>query len=154
MKNPIIMLVLGCVLAGCVSANDGGKTNVPDRSRSIPWQSVSAVAKDQPDQLRAVLSDSSFLVRMVWGRQYVHFATSGEAYFWDTRDRRIETGNWTILPARFGTDSVCWAKGGLPEPLAGKALVDHCRPAASFVGVADYLSRGDVFGLKAGRSPE
>lgn len=151
-----ISAVLLCVaLAGCgPTANGKATTNVPDQSRWIETRTVTAVAKDQPEALRGVLADSSFLVRMMWGREYVYFAPSGKAYFWDTRARVTETGTWTILPNRIGTDSVCWAKGGLPAEMAGKALVDNCRPAASFVGIADYLSRGDVFGLAAGGTPE
>lgn len=150
-----LTILCGIALSSC-GPTEGGRatTNVPDPSRAIQWREVSTVSKDQPEKLRALLTDSSFLVRMVWGREYVYFAPSGRAYFWDTRDRKIVTGSWSILPARIGTDFVCWAKGGLPDDLAGKALVDNCRSAASFVGIADYLSRGDVFGLAAGRAPE
>lgn len=154
-RTLLIPPLVATLLAGCMPTGDHkGSTNVPDPATGIDWREVSAVSKDQTEALRTLLSDSSFLVRMVWGRDYVHFAPGGQAWFWNTRDRRIETGTWDVLEARFGTDFVCWARGGLPDPMAGKALVDHCRPAAEFLGVADYLSRGDVFGLKAGHAPE
>lgn len=129
-------------------------THVPDAATLIDYRDIRAVSKDQTEALRAELANSSFLVRMVWGRQYVHFAPSGQALFWDTRDRKTTTGTWTVLPATLGTDLVCWAKGGLPSDMTGMAPVDNCIIAASFIGMADYLSRGDVFGLTTGKAPK
>ena len=130
------------------------ETNVPDQSTRIDWQQVAALGKDQTNELSAFMSNSSFLIHMMRGRDYVHFAKGDQAFFWDTRKAKLERGTWMVQPAKFGKDFVCWTVGPFPEPMSARERVDLCRSVGEFVGIADYLSRGDVFNLKSGRAPE
>lgn len=132
-------------LTGCVSGSPTPLALV--EADKVPYQALISVQRDEP-KLRMLLSDTTHRLRLISGPETRYFGESGKALFLLENEGRVVPGEWTILPTRIFGYYVCASHGQLPTPMAGKALVENCRSVGEFVGVADYLSKGDPLGLK------
>lgn len=133
------------ILAGCVSGSPTSSDLVS--ADKVSYQALIAAKRDEPS-LRRLLSDTTHRLRLISGPETRYFGQNGKALFFLENEGRVVSGEWTILPTKIFGYSVCSSQGRLPQPLAGKALVENCRRVEEFVGVADYLSKGDPLGLR------
>lgn len=133
------------ILAGCASGSSTSSDLV--NADKVSYRALIAAKRDEP-ALRLLLSDTTHGLRLISGSETRYFAADGKALFLSQNGTRVVSGEWTILPTRVFGYFVCASRGRLPEPMAGKALVENCRSVEEFVGVADHLSKGDPLGLK------
>lgn len=133
------------ILTGCAS----GSPTSPDlvNAYKVDYKSLIAAKRDER-ALRLLLSDTTHRLRLISGPETRYFGENGKALFLLENEDRVVSGEWTILPTRMFGYFVCSSHSQLPVPMVGKALVENCRNVEEFIGVADYLSKGDPLGLK------